>query len=211
MWHSLLNPIHLLSTFGYLGLVIIILIDCGLPIGIFFPGDSLLISAGILASQGHMNIIAVIIISFVAAVIGYGSGYFFGDKVGKRLFDRPNSQFFSHERLTRAQAFFEKYGAQSIILARFIPFVRTFAPIVAGTSSMPYRKFMTYNVIGGISWAIIVPLLGFGLGRVVPHIDRYLLPVIIVVLLSSFVPAIWHVTGQRMKNRNEKKKSIKKK
>ncbi|MDB5177019.1 MAG: rane protein [Candidatus Saccharibacteria bacterium] len=199
MLHTLLDPIVLLTTFGYLGLIVIILIESGLPIGFFFPGDSLLISAGILASQAHMNIFLIILFCIVAAIIGYGFGYYFGKKVGVRLFDKPDSSIFSRSRLHKAHIFFEKYGAQSIIFARFIPVARTFAPIIAGTSEMSYKKFTVYNVIGGILWGTIVPLLGLLVGRTIPHIDEYLLPIIIVIILTSLIPTAWHLVKQRIK------------
>ena len=197
--HSLLDPTHLLSSFGYIGLISIIFAECGLPFGFFFPGDSLLISAGILASQGHLNIGYVIIFSLIAAIIGYSCGYYIGAKLGTRLFERPNVRFLTHKRIAAAHVFFEKYGIQSIILARFVPFARTFAPIIAGTSDMSYRKFMLYNVIGGILWTTIVPLLGFSLGRAVPHIDRYLLPAIVfIVVASTVLPLAWHLLRKKV-------------
>lgn len=175
---------------GYLGITAIIFAESGLLIGFFLPGDSLLFTAGFLAGQGFFDIRWLIALCFVAAVTGDSVGYAFGHRIGRRLFHRPESRFFKPEHLRRAESFYEKHGGKTIILARFIPVVRTFAPIVAGVGKMRYPKFLSYNVIGGALWAIGLPLLGFWIGEVVPNIDKYLIPVIAVIIVLSILPGI---------------------
>ena len=197
MVHDLLNPTYILELFGYIGLAVIVFAESGLLAGFFLPGDTLLITAGIFASQGHLNIIVTILTIITAAIIGDSIGYLFGTKLGPKLFKRKNSRWFSQENLHEAHIFFEKYGGQSVVFARFIPIIRTFVPAVAGTSKMNYRKFFIFNVVGGISWAVIVTMLGYTLGKVVPGIDRYVLPLIILVSVISFIPAIVHIRKQK--------------
>jgi membrane-associated protein len=203
MLHSLLNPAYVLELFGYVGLGAIVFAESGLLVGLFLPGDTLLIAAGILASQGHLNILGVLLVTIVAAIVGDSVGYAFGKKIGPRLFTRSNSRWFSQDRITEAHRFFEKYGAQSIILARFVPVARTFVPVIAGTSALSYKKFVAYNVIGGLLWAIIVILLGYTLGRVIPNIDTYILPTVIVVSVVSLLPAIMHLRNHRTRKEQE--------
>lgn len=196
MLHNLLDPVYWL-TFGYVGLAVIVFAESGLLAGFFLPGDTLLITAGILALQGHLNIVLTLVIIIVAAIIGDSVGYFIGSKVGPKLFTRPDSRWFSQKNLKEAHTFFEKYGAQSIIFARFVPVVRTFVPTIAGTSQLSYKKFLTYNVIGGVLWGLVVTLLGYTLGRVIPNMDHYILPVVIIVMVVSFIPAVVHLQKRK--------------
>lgn len=196
MLHNLLDPVYWL-TFGYVGLAVIVFAESGLLAGFFLPGDTLLITAGILASQGHLNIFLTLTIVIVAAIVGDSAGYFIGSKVGPKLFTRPDSRFFSQKNLREAHIFFEKYGAQSIIFARFVPIVRTFIPTIAGVSNLSYKKFLTYNVLGGTLWGLVVTLLGYTLGRVIPNMDHYILPVVIVVMIVSFIPAVIHLQKRK--------------
>lgn len=196
MLHNLLDPVYWL-TFGYVGLAVIVFAESGLLAGFFLPGDTLLITAGILASQGHLNIFLTLVIVIVAAIVGDSAGYFIGSKVGPKLFTRPDSRFFSQKNLHEAHAFFEKYGAQSIIFARFVPIVRTFIPTIAGVSKLSYKKFLTYNVLGGTLWGLVVTLLGYTLGRVIPNMDHYILPVVIIVMVVSFIPAVVHLQKRK--------------
>ncbi len=196
MLHNLLDPVYWL-TFGYVGLAVIVFAESGLLAGFFLPGDTLLIAAGILASQGHFNIFLTLMIVIVAAIVGDSVGYFIGSKVGPKLFTRPDSRFFSQKNLKEAHAFFEKYGAQSIIFARFVPIVRTFIPTIAGVSRLSYKKFLTYNVLGGTLWGLVVTLLGYTLGRVIPNMDHYILPVVIIVMIVSFIPAVIHLQKRK--------------
>ncbi len=157
------------------------------------PGDSLLFTAGLLASQGRLNLAVVLIGCFLAAFIGDQVGYAFGKKVGPSIFKRPDSRWFKHENVERAEEFFEHHGSKTIVLARFVPVVRTFAPIVAGVSSMRYRTFVAYNVIGAFLWAVGVTLLGYWLGETVPNIDKYLLPIILGIIVLSLIPVCGRV------------------
>jgi membrane-associated protein len=164
-----LNPEWLVSTFGLIGILTMVFAESGLLIGFFLPGDSLLFTTGLLIAGGkylHSPLWLVCLLVAVAAVAGDQAGYAFGKRVGPALFRRPNSRLFKQENLQRAQGFFDKYGARSIVLARFVPIVRTFTPIVAGASGMLYRTFATFNVIGGLAWGTGVTVLGYFLGQV---------------------------------------------
>ena len=183
-----LDPRDLLVTFGTIGLFAIVFAESGLFFGFFLPGDSLLFTAGLFAAQGTLSLPVILVGCFVAAVAGDQVGYLFGKRVGPALFRRPDSRFFRQEYVERARQFFGRYGAKTIVLARFVPIVRTFAPILAGVGRMPYRTFVTFNVIGGLLWAVGVTLLGYALGEMIPDIDTYLLPIIAVIIALSLIP-----------------------
>ncbi len=183
-----MDPEQLIQTFGTIGLFAIIFAESGLLIGFFLPGDSLLFTAGLLASQGKLNLAVILIGCFIAAAVGDQVGYAFGKRVGPALFRRPDSRIFKHEHVERARGFFERYGAKTIMLARFVPIVRTFAPILAGVGEMRYRVFVRFNVLGAMLWAVGVTLAGFFLGKRIPSIDRYLLPIIAVIIFLSILP-----------------------
>ena len=183
----------ILPTIGYLGIFIIIFAESGLFIGFFLPGDSLLFTAGFLASQNIFDIRILSIICFIAAVAGDSVGYFFGHKVGRRLFHKKESIFFHKDNLKKAEEFYEKYGKKTIILARFTPIIRTFAPIVAGIGNMTYKTFISYNIIGGLIWAVGVTLAGYYLGKSIPNVDHYLLPIVAVIIIVSLLPSAYHV------------------
>lgn len=187
---SILDPNSVVKDFGYLGIFTTLFLESGVIFGFFLPGDSLLFSAGLLASQQYLNIIGLIFISVLAAVLGNNVGYYTGKKAGPRLFSRRRSFFFSPKRVVEAHAFFEKRGPQSLILARFIPAIRTFVPIAAGIGKMNYRIFLIFNGIGALLWGVGVPLLGYTLGRNVPNIDKYLLPIVFVIVLLSALPIL---------------------
>ena len=184
----MLDPEKLLETFGTIGLLVIVFAESGLLIGFFLPGDSLLFTAGLLASQGTLNFPVILVGCFVAAVVGDQVGYAFGRRVGPALFRRPDSRIFRQEHVDRARTYFETHGSKTIVLARFVPIVRTFAPIVAGVGRMEYRTFVTFNVIGGFLWAVGVTTLGYILGETIPDIDKYLLPVIAAIVALSVAP-----------------------
>lgn len=191
----------LVKSAGYLGLTAIVFAENGLLIGFFLPGDSLLFTAGFLASQGFFDITLLTLLLFIASVVGVGVGYWFGKYTGPKLFRRPDSRFFKHENLEKAQAFYHKHGGKTIILARFIPIVRTFAPIVAGIANMHYGRFMLYNLIGGAIWAVGLTLGGYWLGTKVENVDRYLLPIIALIILLSVLPGIVHMLKQPERRR----------
>src|SRR3954447_27073387 len=174
----------LIIAVGYLGVLAIVFAESGLLIGFFLPGDSLLFTAGFLASSlGIFNIWALAIGCFLAAVLGDSVGYAFGHRIGRPLFNKEDSLFFHRDHLLRAQAFYEKHGGKTIILARFLPVVRTFAPIVAGVGAMPYPRFLAFNVIGGALWALGLTTAGYFFGSLIPDPDRYLLPIIVLIIL----------------------------
>ena len=196
--HAVQSLLHLdlfwlIKTVGYLGLFFIIFSESGLLIGVFFPGDSLLFTAGILASQGFLDLPLLVILCTVAAITGDSVGYAFGHRVGRRLFERPDSRFFKRKHLLAAEAFYEKHGGKTIILARFLPFVRTFAPIIAGVARMNYSRFLLFNVVGGVLWGAGVPAAGYLLGNAIPDIDRYLIPIILAIVALSVLPSAIHV------------------
>lgn len=175
----------------------IIFAESGLLIGFFLPGDSLLFTAGFLASQGLFSEVWLWVGCVIAAVAGDAVGYWMGLKWGRRLFQKKESWFFHKHNLMKAEQFYEKHGKKTIILARFIPIVRTFAPIVAGIADMHYRTFAVYNIVGGFFWAGGVSLAGFWLGSLVPDVDKYLLPIIGGIILISILPPILHLLKER--------------
>lgn len=187
------NLPELIRTAGYLGLFGIIFAETGLFFGFFLPGDSLLFTAGILASQGFLNIWWLCPLFFLAALVGDNVGYQIGRVAGPRLFTRPKSLLFNPEHLTRSHAFFERHGGKAVILARFVPVVRTFSPVVSGLARMRYVKFMFFSVIGALLWAVGLTLFGYWLGTAIPNVEHYLLPGVIIIILLSISPGIVHV------------------
>ena len=202
-----IDLVGILESVGYLGLVTIIFAESGLLVGFFLPGDSILFTAGFLASQGFFNIWLLTPMTFIAAVLGDSVGYAFGHKVGKKLFQKQESIFFHKKHLIRAQKFYEKHGGKTITIARFLPVVRTFAPIVAGMGDMNYRKFLFYNLLGAFLWAICIPFAGFFLGNAIPGVDKYLLPIIAVIIIASIIPSVLHIIKER-KVDNEIKEAL---
>lgn len=186
---------------GYIALIIIIFSETGLLIGFFLPGDSLLVTAGVLAAAGLLDITLLNVFLIPAAIVGDATGYMIGNRSGKRLFDRPDSRFFKREHLVKTQEFYAKHGGKTIVLARFIPLIRTFAPVVAGIARMPYREFAGYNIAGGFLWILSTTLLGYFLGRVIPNITSYLHYVIGVVILLSILPVVIEFVRSRMRKR----------
>lgn len=190
----------IIETIGYIGVFTIVFIESGLLIGFVLPGDSLLFTAGFLASQGIMNIHYLAMGCFIAAVLGDSVGYWIGQKFGRKLYERENSKFFQKDHLKKAEDFYHKHGGKTIILARFMPFIRTFAPVVAGMSNMEYKKFLSYNLFGGLLWAVGVTYAGFFLGSIIPNVDKLLLPIIGGIIVLSVAPAVYHILkdpGQR--------------
>lgn len=203
-----LDIASLVKSAGYLGLFAIIFAESGLFVGAFLPGDSLLFTAGFLASQGFFNIYYLSILMFIAAVLGDSVGYTFGHRVGKKLFNKEDSIFFHKKHLVRAQKFYEKHGGKTVTIARFLPIVRTFAPIVAGIGDMPYKKFLMYNVLGAFLWAVCLPFAGFFLGNLIPSVDKYLLPIIVLIVIASVLPSVIHIMREN-KSDNELKVAAK--
>ena len=188
---------ELLIAVGYIGLFAIVFAESGLLVGFFLPGDSLLFTAGLLASAafGVFDLWTLMLVVAVAAISGDQVGYVFGRRVGPRLFHREDSIWFHKKHLERAHAFYEKHGGKTIILARFMPIVRTFAPIVAGMGTMNYGKFVTYNVAGGLLWTVSMIGGGYLFGQQLPpeQVDKYLLPVIALIIIVSIAPTAIHL------------------
>jgi membrane-associated protein len=213
-----LNPKFLIETlldklgvFVYLGLFFIIFAETGLAVGFFLPGDSLLFTAGLFAAvyPDKMNVWLLLILLFIAAVVGDAVGYYSGKKLGKSIFSRPKSRFFNPNHLVKAHAFYEKYGGKTIIIARFVPIVRTFAPIVAGAADMTYRKFVMYNILGGFLWVFSMILSGYYLGGLVERafgikLEDHIEKVVLIIVFLSILPMIIEF----IKARREKKREI---
>jgi membrane-associated protein len=188
-----LDPKKIIEWFGpwaTIGIFGIVFAESGLLIGFFLPGDSLLFTAGLLSSRDGSSLHFPVLLVGCAffAVLGDQVGYMFGKRVGPSLFKRPDSRFFKQEYVERTQKFFDEHGPKTIFLARFVPIVRTFAPILAGVGEMRYRTFFRYNVVGGVVWGAGVVTAGYILGDTIPNIDRYLLPIIFVIVLLSIIP-----------------------
>lgn len=198
---------QIIIAVGYIGVFSIVFAESGLFFGFFLPGDSLLFTAGFLASpasqalwrradgtQGEGFNLAVLAIGcFICAVAGDSVGYTFGQRVGPRIFTREDSLFFHRRHILRAQRFYEKHGGKTIVLARFLPVVRTFAPIVAGVGQMAYLRFLAFNLVGGALWAVGLTTAGYFFGSIIPDPDRYLLPVILLIIVISILPTAVHI------------------
>lgn len=196
-----LDPKFLIGTFGLIGVFAIVFAESGLFFGFFLPGDSLLFTAGLFASLGFFDIALLMFGTAFSAVLGDSVGYAFGRRVGPAIFTREESFFFKRKYVEHAKNFYDKHGPKTIVLARFIPIVRTFAPIVAGVAGMEYSKFILYNWLGGFGWAFGMTGLGFLLGETVPGIEKYLWPIIFAIIFASFVPAVWHFVAEKRKTR----------
>lgn len=194
MFH--LDLAELIKAVGYIGLFIIIFAESGLLIGLFLPGDSLLFTAGFLAAQGFLDLPLLILVCVAAAISGDAVGYTFGRRVGRRLFERADSRWFKRKHLLAAEAFYEKHGGKTIVIARFLPIIRTLAPIVAGVATMRYRRFAAFNIAGGMLWGAGVTTSGYLLGNAIPNVDRYLLPIIFVIIVVSSLPSILHLLAE---------------
>ncbi|MFG2777437.1 DedA family protein [Streptomyces prunicolor] len=197
---SWLDPNTMLDRFGIWGLLLVVFAESGLLIGFFLPGDSLLFTCGLLITAGTLDfpLWAAVALICVAAILGDQAGYVFGKKVGPSLFNRPDSRLFKQENVVKAHEFFEKYGPKSLVLARFVPIVRTFTPIIAGVSGMKYRSFITFNVIGGVLWGAGVTLLGSWLGNI-DFVHKNIEAILILIVLISVVPIIIEFLRARSK------------
>jgi membrane-associated protein len=187
----------LITIIGYLGIFLFVFAESGLFFGFFLPGDSLLFTAGLLAAEGYFSLSGLMLLSFVAAVLGDSVGYWFGKRTGPLLFTREDTRFFKKSHVEKSRAYYEKHGPKTIILARFIPIVRTFAPILAGVSGMTYKTFFAYNIVGGLLWTTSMPILGYFLGTRIPHIDAYILPIALGIIVVSFIPIFWKMWKAR--------------
>lgn len=188
---------QLIRTFSYVGIFAIVFAESGLFFGFFFPGDSLLLTAGLFAfkHEAGIDLWVLIPVVFTGAVLGDNVGYWFGNKTGPMIFRREESRFFKPRNLQKAKEFYDRYGGITLVLARFMPFIRTFVPIVAGAVSMDYRRFFIFNLIGGVLWGIGVCLAGYTLGALIPKetLDRYFLLIVIAVIIVSALPTMVHL------------------
>ena len=196
---------HIVQAGGLLAVALIIFAESGILLGFFLPGDTLLLAAGLFAAQGKLNIAWLTIIVSVAAIAGYQVGYKFGERAGPRLFKRSNGILFREDYIRRTAGFFQKYGAVTIIGARFIAHVRTFVSVVAGVSHMDKRKYFIYNVIGAVLWGGGVTLLGYWIGNTIPNVDKYMLPIIIGALVIFYTLAFWGVLKSPNRRHNLRK------
>jgi len=195
MWHFIsscatLDPIEMVKTGSYIGIASLVFAESGLLVGIFLPGDSLLFTAGLLSAHGLLSPLPLILFVVFAAIAGDSVGYWFGANVGINFFKRRDSLFFKQAYVTRTKHFYQTYGGRAIILARFVPVVRTLAPILAGIGSMRYRSFLGYNAIGGTLWGAGMIVIGYTLGSVFPASEHYILPISAVIIMMSFLPML---------------------
>jgi membrane-associated protein len=195
LFHRLNNLTELVQWAGLFGLAAIIFSETGLLVGVFLPGDSLLVTAGLLAARGYLNVYALAPMLTVAAICGNSVGYSIGRATGPRIFNRENSLFFNKKHAIRAHEFYAKYGRKTIVLAQFMPIIRTFAPVVAGVGGMKFRQFITFNIIGAVIWIWSMVGIGYFLGSYIPGIDQHIEIVIVIVIFISILPGL--ISGYR--------------
>lgn len=184
---------HLIQAGGLLLIAALIFGESGMFIGFFFPGDTLLLSAGVFAGQGKLSLAAIFVVVSLAAIAGDNVGYHIGKRYGRRLFRKPDGLVFRQAYVQQAEAFYDKYGSKTMLVAHFVPVVRTFAPAVAGVARMKYRQFVIFDAIGDIAWAVIVTLIGYWFGTKIPNVDHYILFAISAVVIITLGPTIYHL------------------
>jgi membrane-associated protein len=184
---------------GYVVLVVIVFTETGLLVGFFLPGDSLLITAGLVAAAGALDIWLLNLLLSIAAVVGDSVGYAIGARIGPRLFTREKSLLFNPRHVERTRRFYARHGAKTIVIARFVPIVRTFAPVVAGVGQMPYRRFLLYNVAGGVGWVVSMTWTGYLLGQTIPNVDRHIHVIVAIVIVLSVIPIVVEIVRERRK------------
>jgi membrane-associated protein len=202
LFRRLYNVPELIRMGGLIGLVAVVFAETGLMVGFFLPGDSLLVTAGLFAAKGDLNIVWLNLALMAAAIAGDATGYWIGRRAGQALYSRPNSFFFRKQHLVKTHEFYEKHGGKTIVIARFVPIIRTFAPVVAGAAEMTYRQFALYNIAGGIGWVASMTLIGYFLGRAVPDIDKHIHIVVAVVIFLSLLPGVISILREKMKARS---------
>ncbi|OGG50582.1 hypothetical protein A2763_04435 [Candidatus Kaiserbacteria bacterium RIFCSPHIGHO2_01_FULL_54_36] len=192
-----LDLFSIVQLIGYPGIFAVVFLESGVFFGFFLPGASMLFTAGLLASQGVFNVWILVPLVTIAAILGDNVGYWFGAKVGYKLFERPDSRFFKQEHLVQAKIFYERHGFLAIVLARFVPIVRTFTPIIAGIVRMNYKAFVLYNITGGLLWGAGVTFLGYYLGNKIPGIDAYISPIVVAIIFLTTIPLFREYFRQR--------------
>jgi membrane-associated protein len=190
LFHAVYDVEGLVRVGGLMALIAIVFAETGLLIGFFLPGDSLLVTAGLFTVSGHLELWSLFLFVSLAAIVGDAVGYFIGVRTGPRIFSREDSLLFHKKHLITTQAFYDRHGGITIVLARFMPILRTFAPLVAGVGNMQYGRFALYNVMGGVGWVVSMTSIGYFLGKTIPDIDRYIHIVIAAVILLSLLPGI---------------------
>jgi membrane-associated protein len=201
LFHQVTNVRELVRVGGYVGLTAIIFAETGLLVGFFLPGDSLIVTAGLLSAQPQfgLNVDLLGVLLTVAAIIGNTVGYAIGRATGPRLFTRDDSLLFKKKHLYRAHDFYEKHGGKTLVIARFMPIVRTFVPVVAGLGNMPLKAYTAYNVLGAIAWIWSMLFIGHFLGRMVPGIDKHIEPMILIIIALSLLPGLISWRRERAK------------
>jgi membrane-associated protein len=197
--HKIYDVESLVRVGGLVGLTTIVFVETGLLIGFFLPGDSLLVTAGLFAARGDLDVATLVLALSVAAIVGDTVGYNIGVRTGPRLFSRDNSLFFNKRHLLTTKEFYDRHGPFTIVIARFVPIIRTFAPVVAGIGTMEYKRFISYNVVGAIGWVLSMVFGGYFLGQIVPNIDKNIDKVIAVVIFLSLLPVIIKLARERIK------------
>jgi membrane-associated protein len=199
LFRRLYNVPELIRMGGLIGLVAVVFAETGLMVGFFLPGDSLLVTAGLFAAKGDLNIVWLNLALMAAAIVGDATGYWIGRRAGQALYRRPNSFFFRKQHLVKTHEFYEKHGGKTIVIARFVPIIRTFAPVVAGAAEMTYRQFAVFNIAGGIGWVASMTLTGYFLGRAIPDIDKHIHIVVAVVIFLSLLPGMFSILREKLK------------
>jgi membrane-associated protein len=202
LFHRIYDVEGLVHVGGIVGLTAIVFTETGLLVGFFLPGDSLLVTAGLFAARGDLDVALLVGSLICAAVFGDTVGYNIGARTGPRLFSRPDSFLFNRKHLMTTKEFYDRHGPFTIVIARFVPIIRTFAPVVAGIGAMEYRRFIAYNIMGGIGWVLAMVLGGYFLGQIVPNIHDHIHKVIVVVIVLSLLPAIIKVAKDKFKRQN---------
>lgn len=200
LFHRIYDVESLVRVGGIIGLSLIVFTETGLLIGFFLPGDSLLVTAGLFAARGDLHLATLLIAVSIAAIVGDTVGYNIGARAGPKLFNRQNSLLFNRKHLITTKEFYERHGPFTIVIARFVPILRTFAPVVAGIGTMEYKRFLAYNVFGGFGWVFLTVLGGYFLGQMVPNIHDHLHKIIAIVIVLSLLPAIIKVAREKLKS-----------
>lgn len=206
-FHFFTDVQGLIQAGGYVGLSIIVFAETGLMIGFFLPGDSLLVTAGLFAAKGDLNIVILNLLLITMAIAGDATGYFIGKKLGPALFRREDSMLFKKKHLIATHEFYERHGGKTIIIARFVPIIRTFAPVVAGMGEMPYRRFALFNIVGGIGWVFSMTMIGYSLLKIFPEAEKHLHIIIVVVIFLSMLPGIIEFARAKMRAKESAKES----
>jgi membrane-associated protein len=208
LFHRLSNLPDLVQWAGLFGLTVIIFSETGLLIGVFLPGDSLLVTAGLLAARGYLNVYRLAPALTLAAICGNTLGYFIGRATGRRIFNRENGLFFNKKHAIRAHEFYEKYGRMTIVIAQFMPIIRTFSPVIAGVAGMRFREFITYNVLGAVFWVWSMLGIGYFLGSYIPGIDKHIEIVVVIVVFISILPGLIGAVKARRRSRFSAKPAV---